>query len=175
MFSLVFRAALLEPEAFDQLRQAESSAIYALGTVIIAALAFGAGILGVAYRTIEDPPVELAPVTIMSVLLGWVIWTFVSYFVGSRLMGGKATYREILHALGICFAPGVMMVTIAIPGEAGLIGFSFATFWMLSAGLIAVKETQQVSLRRVFLPTLIGWLPLVWFGWSILAVMSNLE
>ncbi len=174
MLSIVFFAALLEPSAFERLRQSQSSVLYALGTVLLAALSFGAGALVYANRILDevDRPPTLLPVAVLAVLLGWVIWTFVSFFIGSKFMGGKATYRQLLHALGVCFVPGVAMAAVAIPYGVGAIAFSFANFWVLSAGIVAVKETQQVGLRRVLVPTVLGWLPLPFLTGALLILIQ---
>ena len=173
LLSIVLFAALLEPSAFERLRQSKSSVLYALGTVLLAGLSFGAGALVYANRTLSevDRPPTLFPVAILAVLLAWVLWTFVSYFIGSKLMGGKATYRQLLHALGVCFAPGIVTAAVAIP-YAGAIAFSFANFWVLSAGIVAVKETQQVGLRRILVPTILGWLPLPFLTGALLILLQ---
>lgn len=174
MLSTVLLAALLEPSAFERLRQSESSVMYALGTVLVAALSFGAGMLVYANRVVEgvEPPASTFPIAMATIFIGWIIWTFVSYFVGSGFLGGKGTWRELLHALGICFGPGIIMAAIAIPA-AGPIGFSFATFWVLAAGLIAARETQQSTLRRVFVPTVVGWIPLFGLTWMFIFFVSE--
>ena len=166
LLSFLAQAALLEPKVFGEIRRNDSSFIYALVAVIGAAVAFGIGI-GAKLQTLETPPAQPVVIAIVSVLLGWAIWTFVNYFIGSKMLGGKATYREVLHALGICYAPGILMVTIAIP-VIGMITFSFSTFWILSAGIIAMSETQQVSIRKILLPTIIGWLPVAWLTWVLI-------
>ena len=174
MLSAVLYAALLEPSAFERLRQSDSSVMYALGTVLLAALSFGVGMLVYANRVVEGvaPPASTFPIAMATVFIGWVIWTFVSYFIGTGFLGGKGTWRELLHALGICFGPGIIMASIAIPA-AGPIGFSFATFWVLAAGMIAARETQQTTLRRVFVPTVLGWLPLLFLTWMFIFFVSE--
>ena len=169
MLFTVLLAALLEPSAFERLRQSESSVMYALGTVLVAALSFGAGVLVYGYRVVDGvaPPISTFPIAMATVFIGWVVWTFVSYFIGTGFLGGKGTWREMLHALGICFGPGIIMASIAIPA-AGPIGFSFATFWVLAAGMIAARETQQTTLRRVIFPTVIGWIPLLFLTWMFI-------
>src|SRR5687768_7201034 len=40
-------------------------------------------------------------------LLGWLIWSGVTYIIGDKILGGTATWGELLRTLGFAQAPGV--------------------------------------------------------------------
>jgi len=45
---------------------------------------------------------------IAGVVLGWLLWSVVTYFIGTSLFGGKTTVEEMLRVLGYASAPRLL-------------------------------------------------------------------
>lgn len=105
-------------------------------------------------------------------LVGWLVWSFISYFVGTSLFGGTATVQEMLRVIGFAYAPQMLAI---IPCIGGLIG----AIWSLLAGYIAVRQGLDLDDLRAFLTILIGFVVYVIgsiivnvLGWGVGALFT---
>src|SRR5436305_865232 len=107
------RAARLDPTLYNEVEHDESALLQAAIVVVIAAVAAG---LGTALNLFEHGPRHLGLISeIITQLLNWVIWSYVTYFVGTRFFGGTATPGEMLRTLGFAMSPGVLNILGFIP------------------------------------------------------------
>jgi len=94
-------------------------------------------------------------------LVGWYIWAFLTYFIGTRLLTEpqtKADSGELLRTIGFASAPGLIRVVGVVPGLGAFI-FLVAGIWMLVAMVIAVRQAlDYTSTPRAVGVCLIGWL-----------------
>ena len=75
-------------------------------------------------------------------LLGWLVWTWLVYHIGTRWLPGEATHAdwgELLRTTGFAAAPGTLRV-FALFSEAGNEIFWFTAAWMLVAFVLAVRQ-----------------------------------
>jgi hypothetical protein len=89
-------------------------------------------------------------------LLGWGIWSFITYFIGTRVFGGTATYEELLRCIGFSDAPGVLSILSFIPVLGGLI-LLVTWIWSLVAMVVAVRQALDFSTGKAILTCIIGW------------------
>ncbi|MBN2391145.1 MAG: YIP1 family protein [Anaerolineae bacterium] len=54
-------------------------------------------------------------VAILSAFIGWLVWSAVTYFVGTSLFKGEATMGEMLRVIGFAQAPQVLGLLSFIP------------------------------------------------------------
>lgn len=94
---------------------------------------------------------------------GWLIWSGVTYLIGTRLFEGKATWGELLRTLGFAQSPGVLYVLGIVPLLGGLVRFA-VWIWLLVAGIIAIRQALDVDTRKAILTALIGWAGYVVFA-----------
>ncbi len=94
--------------------------------------------------------------TIFATLLGWLAWSVISWFVGTKLFAGQATIEEMLRVIGFAFVPLVLSI---IPCIGPVIG----GIWALIAGFIATRQGLDLDNTKTLLTVVIGWL-----GWVIL-------
>ena len=94
---------------------------------------------------------------IIGALLGWLIWAGVTYLIGDKMLGGTASWGELLRTLGFAQSPGVLYVLAIIPLVGGLIGFAVA-IWILIAGVIAIRQALDFGTGKALLTGFLGWL-----------------
>ena len=87
---------------------------------------------------------------------GWLIWSGVTYLIGTALFEGKATWGELLRTLGFAQSPGVLYVLGVVPFLGGLVRFA-VWIWLLVAGIIAIRQALDVDTGKAILTALIGW------------------
>src|SRR5579859_5823842 len=109
------RAAMLDMSLYEEVEADKSATQQALIAVIITAVASGIGLFvghGAIGGLING---------IITGVLGWLIWSYVTYFVGTRLFGGTATPGELLRTIGFAQSPRVLDIFAFLPLVGGLI------------------------------------------------------
>jgi hypothetical protein len=150
--SLVERAmaaARLDATAFEEVEADETATSQAATIVMIAAVASGIGNI--------NGGVVQAVVSVVMALVGWILWSVITYFIGVTLFKGTATVGELLRTLGFAQAPGVLYILGIIPILGGLVGFVVAV-WILIAGIIAIRQALDISTGQAIITAVIGWL-----------------
>jgi hypothetical protein len=128
-------AAKLDAATYEEVEADATATSQAMLVVVLANLAAGVG----AYRELGFGGLL---VTTLVALIGWYVWAFVTYFVGTRFLPGPRTQADIgqlLRPIGFSAAPGLIRVLGIIPGLTALISF-IAAVWMLVAMVIAVRQ-----------------------------------
>jgi hypothetical protein len=150
----IIRAAKLDAQLYEEVEADRDATGQAMAVVVMSALAAGIGSLG------SGDLLGLVGGTIAA-LVGWLIWAFLTYFIGTRLLPEpqtKADYGELLRTIGFASAPGLIRVFGVIPGLGALL-FLVAGIWMLVAMVIAVRQAlDYTSTPRAVGVCLIGWL-----------------
>jgi hypothetical protein len=93
---------------------------------------------------------------IINGLVGWGVWSVVTYFVGKSIFAGKGTLEGMLRVLGYASAPNILGILVFIP----CIGWLAALAgWLLSliAGVMAVREGLDLTLGAAIGVVIIGW------------------
>ena len=150
----MIRAAKLDVALYEEVEADKGAMGQAMGVVILSSVAAGigtigtAGIKGLFFGTI-------------AALLGWFIWAFLTYFIGTRLLPEpqtKADTGELLRTIGFSSSPGVLRVLAIIPMLGAILNFIIG-IWMLVAMVIAVRQALDYkSTWRAVGVCLIGWI-----------------
>ena len=164
MASLVdrmIRAAKLDVHLYEEVEADQTAMPQAVATVALSSLAAGIGSLGAL-------GLSGLLVGVIAALVGWFIWAFLTYFIGTKLLpepGTKADLGELMRTMGFSSAPGVLRVLGFVP-VVGVIIVLGASIWMLVAMIIAVRQALDYrSTWRSVGVCLIGWIvQVVLFG-----------
>ena len=145
-------AALLNNDTYEEVEADQTATGQAAGVVALVAVAQAIGGAG------EGGSGILAGA--ISALLGWLLWAGITYLIGGKLLGGTATWGELLRTLGFAQTPGVLYVLGFIPVLGGIIRFAVA-IWVLIAGIIAIRQALDVGTGKAILTAVLGWLVIV--------------
>lgn len=138
----------LDSNTFEDVEHDTSATTQALIVVLIVAIISGIG-SGFGATISDGSFVRSFLGTLISALLGWLIWSAVSWFVGTTFFGGKADIGEMLRVIGFAYSPQVLGI---IPCIGGIVG----AIWSLIAGFIAVRQGLDLDNVKAFLTILIG-------------------
>jgi hypothetical protein len=162
----MIRAAKLDVNLYEEVEADKSAMGQAMAVVVLSSVAAGVGTIG----TIGLMGLVLGTI---AALLGWFIWAFLTYFIGTKLLPEpqtKADYGELLRTIGFSSSPGVLRVLAIIPAIGGIVNFLIG-IWMLVAMVIAVRQALDYkSTWRAAGICLIGWIIQI----AILALLSVL-
>ena len=165
MFKDAIRAALLDPRIYRDMDNESRSIAKALGIVALVALAFGIGIRNETFTGFQDleggysflgEQNLVMVVGFATVIVGWFLWTTIAFLIGSRALGGKASYRMLLRGIGIASGPGVLTILFIVP-EVGAALFALSRLWMFVATAFAIRELQQSGWASAVISAFIGW------------------
>jgi len=159
MFNRVVRAAMLDVDLYEEVEADTSLTQEALMVVILVSIASGiggflAGVLG--EGGIGAALINLI-VTVVIGVVGYYIWAYITYFVGTNLFGGTADVGELLRTLGYASGPRVLGVLAFIPclgPLAGLVG----AIWALVTGVVAVRQALDFDTGNAIITVIVGWL-----------------
>lgn len=136
----LLRAAMLDRRVYEEVEADHEATGQALAAVVLSAVAAGIGSLhnsgpwGIVWSTV-------------AALLGWYVWAYVTYWIGTRWLPSHetvASHGELLRTIGFSSAPGVLRVLAVIPPLAGPV-FAGATLWMVVAMVVAVRQALDYS------------------------------
>jgi hypothetical protein len=150
----MMRAAKLDVQLYEEVEKDQTAMTQAMAAVLISSLAGGIGSLGVM-------GLWGLLVGLVAALVGWFIWAFLTYFIGTRLLAEpqtEADLGELLRTIGFSSSPGVIRVLGIIPFLGAIVMFA-ASIWMLVAMVIAVRQALDYqSTWRAVGVCLIGWI-----------------
>ena len=153
-------AAKLDVQLYEEVEadaDATSQAALVVGVVAVASAIGGAG--GGAAGFFGG---------LVAALVGWLLWSGVTYLIGDKLLGGTATWGELLRTIGFAQSPGVLYVLAIVPGFGGLVRLAVLV-WLLVAGIIAIRQALDFSTGKAVLTALLGWLVMALFSAALLA------
>lgn len=145
-------AALLRNDTYEEVEADQTATGQAAGVVALVAVAQAIGGVGAGGSGILAGAI--------SALLGWLLWAGITYLIGAKLLGGTATWGELLRTLGFAQTPGVLYVLGFVPVLGGIIRFAVA-IWVLIAGIIAIRQALDVGTGKAILTAVLGWLVIV--------------
>ena len=145
-------AARLDPATYEEVEADRAATPQALAVVVLAAVAggigVGAGVRGLVVGTLFG-------------LLGWAVWAWLIYFIGTRWLpepDTKADAGELLRTMGFATTPGILRVVGIVPVLGPLVTI-VAAVWTLVAMVVAVRHALDYrSTGRAIGVCIIGWL-----------------
>jgi hypothetical protein len=149
----VLFAAKLNANLYEEVEADPTAMNQAMAVVVLSSVAAGIGSMQ------EGGFAGIFWGTIMA-LVGWLVWSYLTYLIGTRLLPGpetRASYGELLRTIGFSSAPGMIRILGIIPGLM-TVTFSVSGIWMLIAMVVAVRQALDYrSTWRAIGVCLIGW------------------
>jgi hypothetical protein len=172
MFNRIVRAAKLEVAFYNEVEADTSLNQEALMVVILVSVAAGIGsfLQGIVQGSIGAAIIGLIVSAVMGVV-GYYIWAYVTYFVGTNLFHGTADVGELLRTLGYASGPRLLSVLVFIPCVGALLSLAGA-IWSLVAGVIAVREALDFDTTKAVITVIIGWVIIVVLTLIVAAVFG---
>jgi hypothetical protein len=148
------RAAKLDVALYEEVETDTSALGQAIGVVVLSSIAAGLG-------SITQGGVGGMVLGTIAALIGWYIWAYLTYFIGTKVLPESQTqtnHGELLRTLGFASSPGLIRVVGLIPGLTGIV-FLIASIWMLATMVLAVRQAlDYTSTLRAVGVCAIGWI-----------------
>lgn len=148
VFDRMTGAAALDPVTYEEVKKDDKATGEAVVVVVIVAICSAIGAFWHGALAIAAAPI--------SAILTWLVWTAITYVIGDKLLGSRATWPELLRTIGFAQSPGVFMILGVIPILGGLLRLIVA-IWMLVAGIVAIRTALSFSTGKAVLTALLCW------------------
>ncbi len=138
----MIRAARLEPQLYEEVEHDQSATGQAMLVVVLGAIAGGIGALsgGIAGLVVG----------VVASLVGWAVYAFIAYWVGTNIFKGpqtEATWGQLLRTLGFANSPRVLLVLVIIPVVGIIVGLA-VFIWMLFTTVVAIRQALDFDTGR---------------------------
>lgn len=156
MIQRMIRAARLDVNVYEELEHDPTLTNQAMTVVALVAILAGIGsfIAALFVGDIVAAIVNLIVGVIVAVI-GWAIWAWLTYFIGTRLFNGTATWGELLRTLGFAYSPQVLGILLFIPCVGPLLAL-VAWIWSVVAGVVAVRQALDFDTGKAVLTVVIA-------------------
>jgi hypothetical protein len=151
-------AAMLDVSVYEEVEADTGATGQAAGVVAIVALASAIGGIDGGVRGIIGG--------VLAAIVGWLIWAGMTYLIGDKLLGGTATWGELLRTLGFAQTPGVLLVIGVIPVLGALVAL-IVMVWVLLAGIIAIRQALDFETGRAVATALLAIIPAGILRWLV--------
>lgn len=150
----MIRAAKLDVDLYEEVEADKTAMGQAMTVVVLSSLAAGIGAIGVFN-------IFGIVIHVIAALIGWFVWAYITYFIGTRLLPEPQTsadHGELLRTIGFSSSPGILKILGIIPMLMHVVNF-VVSIWMLTAMIIAVRQAldYRSTLRAVGVCA-IGWI-----------------
>jgi len=151
IISRFLRMIKFDNTVYKEIEEDESSNIDALLIVLVASLLAaigtainaGSGFGGLILQFLSN------------VLVRWLLWSYITVLVGTRVFGGQSTFMEMARVLGYASAPMVFGILSVIPCAGILI--SILTFALsVYIGFLAIREALDLPTDKTIFTILIS-------------------
>jgi hypothetical protein len=150
----IIKSALLDSKIYEEVEADKEAMGQAATVVVISSVAAGIG-------TITIAGFGGLVLGTIAALIGWFVWAFLTYYIGTRLLPEpetKSDYGELLRTIGFASSPGIIRILGLIPWLTKIV-FVIAGVWMLVAMVIAVRQALDYkSTPRAVGVCVIGWI-----------------
>lgn len=165
----MIRASKLDVSLYEEVEADKQAMGQAVTVVVLSGLAAGIGSLGAL-------GIKGVLIGTVSALVGWFIWAYITYIVGTKLLPEpqtEADYGQMLRTIGFSSAPGVLRVLGIIPFLFGITTI-VAGIWMLVAMVIAVRQALDYkSTWRAVGVCIIGWIIQALVMWLFISMFGG--
>ena len=153
-FDRIIRAAKLDIDLYEEVEADKTALGQSMLVVILSSIAAGIGV-------IAQGGILVIFTGTISALIGWLIWSYLTYIIGTKILPTpetRADYGELLRTIGFSSSPGLIRILAIIPGLARIV-FIVAGIWMFIAMIIAVRQALDYrSTFRAVGVCIIGWI-----------------
>jgi hypothetical protein len=153
-------AAKLDAATYEEVEGDATATPQAMVVVVAANLAAGVGAL-------RATGIGGLLLTTLIALIGWYVWAFVTYFVGTRFLPGSRTQADpgqLLRTIGFSATPGLIRVLGIVPALSAVLSL-IAALWMLAAMVVAVRQALDYETTgRAIAVCLIGFVVYIVVG-----------
>jgi len=137
-------AATVDVATYEEVEHDTDATMQAAAVVVLAAIAQGLG----------SPYVGVISGIIGS-LIGWAALAGLTYFIGTKLFNGTATWGELLRTLGFAMAPAILSLLGILP-ILGVLVSLVVFFWVLVTVVVGIRQALDITTGQAVVTGILG-------------------
>jgi hypothetical protein len=110
-----------------------------------------------------------AVVGLIFTFLGYFVWSFVIYFLGTRVFNGTADYPEMQRTLAYSYTPQIFSFVNVVPVVGPILGL-VVSLWSAYLAFVAIRQGLDLDTTKAAITTIVSWIVLA----IILAIPATL-
>lgn len=153
----------LDADVVNQIEHDESATGQAALIVIVASIlagiggGFGALLFAFGFAAEGSPIFRFIALAFWGVV-AWLMWSAITYFIGTKIFDGEATIGEMLRVIGFAYLPLAFQILALIPIPfLPLVVTIAVAIWSLAAVFVAIREGLDLGLGQAFITVVAGW------------------
>ena len=147
-------ASLLDRSIYEEVEHDRDATGQAAIVVVAGAIAGGLAAIG-------DLGVAGLVLGVVGGLVGWVVYAWITYFIGTKLLAGQDTsadWGELARTLGFANAPRILLIIGVVSVLNALVGL-IVGIWVLVTTVVAVRAALDIGTGRAIVVALLGVIP----------------
>ena len=147
----VIGAARLNSSVYEEVEHDGNATKQAAAVVVLGSIAAGIAGLG-------EFGVAGLVFGVLGGLVGWAVYAWVTYFIGTKLLAGSETsadWGELARTLGFANAPRILLV-IGVVSVLNALVSAIVAIWVLITTVVAVRAALDIGTGRAIVVALIG-------------------
>lgn len=164
MWQRMIRAAQLDVQLFEEV---EANRELTQEAVLVVALVAVLNAIG----TMLSGSIVAGLVYGIWAIVGFFIWAWLAYFIGTRLFGGTADVGELIRTLGYAYTPNLLGVFRFIPCIGGLLSLA-GSIWALVAMIIAIRQALDFDTGKAILTVIVGFIVYVLAAMIVMSIFG---
>jgi hypothetical protein len=154
LMSRMIRAFKADKTLFEEVEHADNLTQEAYIIVGIGAISTALGAALASLLFLKTGFIAALLIQLIGTIVGYVIWAYATYFVGTRMFNGTATPQEMLRVIGYASTPHVAGIVGIIPGLGFLINLVLG-LWGAYLGFLAVRQGLNITTQNAILTIVI--------------------
>jgi len=148
MLARIIGVFKLDVKTFEEIEHNTSLTLPAALIVVLVSLVSGVG-NGLFNGFVHKSFISGFFGSLIAVLLGWLLWSAVTLFVGTRFFHGEADMGQMLRVIGFAYLPLLLSIIPCIGGVIGIL-------WAIAAGFIAIRQGLDLDDIKSLLTVVVG-------------------
>jgi len=108
---------------------------------------------------------------VIGALLSWLVWSALTYFVGTKLFGATADMGEMLRVIGFAQAPRLLSGLSFIPCLGAILSL-VGLVWALAASFVGIREGLDLDTGKTLITIIIAFIGAIAVSFLIGLVMA---
>jgi hypothetical protein len=127
----------------------------AIGAAVAATMLPASMVIGGQTIAVPRNPIGTFVQQLIAVPIGWILWSYVTYFVGTRLFGGTATPGEMMRCIGFAYSPQVLSILQVVPVLGGIVSLVLFV-WSIWLAIVAIRQALDFSTGKAVGTAVVG-------------------
>lgn len=104
-------------------------------------------------------------------LLGWLVWSGITYLIGAKVLGGTASWGELLRTVGFAQGPGLLSMLRLVPILNAPV-LHIVRLWKLIAAIVALRQALDIGTGRAIVTAALGFIAYVALAAALLTLFG---